>query len=94
MAEETKIKLMSDVGMKVSVELGRAEKSFREVLGMQPGTVIELGTKTGDRIDFLVNGRLVAKGEVMVIDGKFALRVTDVIGSLEKAVQAGLAAAS
>ena len=81
---------MSDVGMKVSVELGRTEQKFREVLNMSPGTIIELGTSTGDRVDFLVNGKLVAKGEVMVIDGKFALRITDIVGSLQKAIEAGL----
>lgn len=87
---EDKILLMSDVGMKVSVELGRTQRKFRELLEMQPGTVVALGTNTGDRIDFLVNGKTVAKGEVMVMDGKFSIRITDIIGSIQKAVEEGL----
>lgn len=89
---ENKTVLMSDVGMKVSVELGRTQQKFRELLGMQPGSVVTLGTNTGDRIDFLVNGKVVAKGEIMVMDGKFSIRITDIVGSLEKAVEEGLRA--
>ncbi|MFH1539650.1 MAG: FliM/FliN family flagellar motor switch protein [bacterium] len=89
---EDKIVLMSDVGMRVSVELGRAQQKFRELLELQPGSVVTLGTNTGDRIDFLVNDKLVAKGEIMVMDGKFSIRITDIIGSLEKAVEEGLRA--
>ena len=88
--KERKIEMIGDVGMQVSVELGRANKLFKEILEMKPGTVVELGTGTGDRIDFLVNKRLVARGEVMVIDGRYALRITDVVGSLKQAVQEGL----
>ena len=87
---EDKIVLMSDVGMRVSVELGRAQQKFRELLDLRQGSVVALGTNTGDRIDFLVNGRVVAKGEVMVMDGKFAIRITNIVGSLEKAVEEGL----
>lgn len=87
---DKKIKMISDVGLRISVELGRVEKSFRDVLSMEPGTVIELNTNTGDRIDFLVNDKLVAKGEVLVVDGKLALRVTNVVGSLSKAVEEAL----
>ena len=88
--KERKIAMINDVGMQVSVELGRTDKFFKEILQMKPGTVIELDTKTGDRIDFLVNKRIVARGEVMVINGKYALRITDIVGSLKKAVQEGL----
>ncbi len=83
---EKKLKMISDVDMTVSVELGRAKKLFKEILEMQPGTVIELNTSTGDRIDLLVNKKLVAKGEVMVLDGKYALRVTDILGSVSDVV--------
>ena len=88
--KDRKISMIKDVGMQVSVELGRADKLFKEILEMKPGSVIELGTSTGDRIDFLVNKQLVARGEVMVIDGKYALRITDIVGSLKQAVQEGL----
>ncbi len=83
---EKKLKMISDVDMTVSVELGRAKKLFKEILEMQPGTVIELNTSTGDRIDLLVNKKIVAKGEVMVLDGKYALRVTDILGSVSDVV--------
>lgn len=87
---DKKMKMLSDVGLKISVELGRVEKPFKEILAMEPGTVIELNTSTGDRIDFLVNDKPVAKGEVLVVDGKMALRVTNVVGSIPKAVEEAL----
>jgi len=87
---EKKIDIISDVDLKISVELGRVKKRFKEILDMGPGTVIELETNTGDRIDFLVNDQLVAKGEVMVVEGKFALRVTNVVGSISEAVKKAL----
>ncbi len=87
---DKKLKMISDVDMTVSVELGRTKKLFKEILDMQPGTVIELGTSTGDRIDLLVNKKLVAQGEVMVLDGKYALRVTEVVGSVSDAVNEAL----
>jgi flagellar motor switch protein FliN/FliY len=88
--KDRKIAMIHDVGMQVSVELGRTDKFFKDVLQMKPGSVLELNTRTGDRIDLLVNKRLVARGEVMVIDGKYALRITDIVGSLKQAVQEGL----
>lgn len=88
--KDRKIAMINDVGMQISVELGRTDKFFKDILQMKPGSVLELNTKTGDRIDFLVNKRLVARGEVMVIDGKYALRITDIVGSLKQAVQEGL----
>ncbi|HOC91651.1 MAG TPA: flagellar motor switch protein FliN [bacterium] len=87
---EKDLELIRDVDMTVSVELGRTKKLFKEILEMKPGTVIELDTSTGDRIDFLVNKKLVARGEVMVIDGKYALRVTDIVGSIPEAVKQAL----
>lgn len=88
--KERKITMVKDVNMQVNVELGRAQLPFKEILALQHGSLIELNKTTGDRIDFLVNNKLVARGEVMVIDGKFALRITDIVGSLTAAVQEGL----
>jgi len=85
--KDRKIALINDVKLRVSVELGRTEKLFKDILEMQPGTVIELEKGSGDRIDFLVNNKIVARGEVMVIDGRYALRITDIVGSLKHAVQ-------
>jgi flagellar motor switch protein FliN len=87
---DKRLDMISDVDMTVSVELGRTDKLFKEILDMKPGTVIELNTTTGDRIDFLVNKKLVAKGEVMVLDGKYALRVTDIVGNVSDVVKEAL----
>lgn len=85
-----KLDIIKDVDMNVSVELGRTNRMFKDILELKPGSIIELETNTGDRIDFLVNKKVVARGEVMVIDGRFALRVTDIVGSIPDAVKAGL----
>lgn len=85
-----KLDIIKDVDMTVTVELGRTMKMFKDILELKPGSIVELQTNTGDRIDFLVNKKVVARGEVMVIDGKFALRVTDIVGSIPEAVKAGL----
>jgi len=87
---DKRLDMIADVDMAVSVELGRTNKLFKEILEMKPGTVIVLNTTTGDRIDFLVNKKLVAKGVVMVLDGKYALRVTDVVGSIPDTVKEAL----
>ena len=88
--KERKITMVRDVNMQVNVGLGRAQMPFKDILTLQGGSSSELNKTTGDRIDFLVNNKLVARGEVMVIDGKFALRITDIVGSLSQAVQEGL----
>ena len=90
MPEDKKIGAISDVTLNVSVELGRTSKAFKEILGLQPGDVIELTTHEGDRMDCLVNSHLVAHGEIMVIHGKYALRITDIVGSLQNAVREGV----
>lgn len=86
---ESDMRIISDIDMQISVELGRTKMLLRQILEMKPGTVMELDSNTGSRLSFLVNNHLVAKGEVMIIDGRFALRVTDIVGSLTKAVEEG-----
>ncbi|HHV79716.1 MAG TPA: flagellar motor switch protein FliN [Firmicutes bacterium] len=73
--------LLMDVPLTVVVELGRARKLFREVLSFTPGTVIELEKLTGEPLDILVNGKPIARGEVVVMDENFAVRVTEIIGA-------------
>ncbi len=73
------IDLIMDVPLEVTVELGRASKSIKEILDFSPGTVIELDKLAGEPIDVLVNGKFVAKGEVVVIEENFAIRVTEII---------------
>ncbi len=73
------IDLLLDVPLEVSVELGRTSRTIKEILDFAPGTVVELNRLAGEPIDVLVNGKYVAKGEVVVIGESFGIRITDVI---------------
>ena len=73
------IGLIMDVPLEVTVELGRSTKSISEILNFAPGTIIELDRIAGEPIDVLVNGKFVAKGEVVVIEESFGIRVTEII---------------
>ena len=73
------IGLIMDVPLEVTVELGRTSKSISEILDFAPGTIIELDKIAGEPIDVLVNGKFVAKGEVVVIEESFGIRVTEII---------------
>ena len=73
------IDLLLDVPLEVSVELGRTSRTIREILDFAPGTVVELNRLAGEPIDVLVNGKYVAKGEVVVIGESFGIRITEVI---------------
>ncbi len=73
------IDLLLDVPLEVTVELGRTSKSIKEILDFAPGTIVELNRLAGEPIDVLVNGKYVAKGEVVVIEEAFGIRVTEVI---------------
>jgi flagellar motor switch protein FliN len=74
------IELLHEVEMGVTVELGRTRMLVRDILDLIPGSVIELDRAAGAPIDVLVNGTLIARGEVVVIDEEFGIRITDVIG--------------
>ncbi|MDD6038409.1 MAG: flagellar motor switch phosphatase FliY [bacterium] len=73
------IDLIMDVPLEVTVELGRTSKSISEILDFAPGTIIELNRIAGEPIDILVNGKYVAKGEVVVIEESFGVRITDIV---------------
>lgn len=73
------INLIKDVPLEVTVELGRTSKTIHEILDFTPGTIIELEKIAGEPIDVLVNGKFVAKGEVVVIEESFGVRVTEII---------------
>ena len=74
--DTSNLDLLLDVNLKVSVELGRAALKFREVLNLAPGAVVELDRQTSEPVDILVNGSLLATGEVVVVDDHFAVRIT------------------
>jgi len=67
------------VPLEVTVELGRTKKYIREILEFGPGSIIELDKLAGEPVDILVNGKAIAKGEVVVIDENFGVRITDII---------------
>ncbi|PXV93516.1 flagellar motor switch protein FliN/FliY [Lachnotalea glycerini] len=73
------IGLIMDVPLQVTVELGRTSKSIQEILEFSPGTIIELNKIAGEPIDVLVNGKYVAKGEVVVIEESFGVRITEIV---------------
>lgn len=77
--QKENINLIMDVPLEVSVELGRTSKSIQDILEFAPGTIIELDRIAGEPIDVLVNGKYVAKGEVVVIEESFGIRVTEII---------------
>ena len=83
--QKENIEIIMDVPLEVSVELGRTKKKIKEILEFSPGSVIELDKLAGEPIDILVNGKFVAKGEVVVIDENFGIRVTDII-SVDKRI--------
>jgi len=78
-AQPENIDLLMDVPLEVTVELGRTSKSIKEILDFSPGTIIELNRLAGEPIDILVNGKFVAKGEVVVVEENFCIRVTEII---------------
>jgi flagellar motor switch protein FliN/FliY len=77
--QKENINLIMDVPLDVTVELGRTTKSIQDILEFAPGTIIELDKLAGEPIDVLVNGKYVAKGEVVVIEESFGVRVTEII---------------
>lgn len=78
------LNLILDVPLQLSVELGRAKKTIREILEMGPGSIIELDRLAGESVDMIVNGKLIAKCEVVVINETFGIRITDIIHPLER----------
>lgn len=76
-----------DIPLKVAVELGRTKMSIREILELGQGSVIELSKLAGEPLEILVNEKLVARGEVVVVNEKFGIRLTDIISPIERIEQ-------
>lgn len=83
-AEETNLNLLLDIPLKVTVELGRTHKVIKDILELSQGSIIELDKLAGEPVDILVNNKLIAKGEVVVIDENFGVRVTDIINQWDR----------
>ena len=82
--EQGNISLIMDVFMEMTVELGRTKKTIKDILGMGEGTIIELDKLAGEPVDILVNHKKIAKGEVVVIDENFGVRVTEILSPMER----------
>lgn len=86
--EQGSMDLLFDVQLNLSVELGRTSIPVRDVLQLGPGSIVELDKLAGEPVDILVNGKLIARGEVVVVDENFGVRVTEIASQCEKLSQA------
>jgi flagellar motor switch protein FliN len=82
--ERSKLELLYDVPLQFTVELGRTEKTLKEILGLGPGSIIELEKSAGEPLGILVNGKLVAKGEVIIIDENYGIRIKGILNAEER----------
>jgi flagellar motor switch protein FliN/FliY len=82
--EARNLDMLLDIPLEVTVELGRTKRSIKEILELAPGSIVELDKLAGEPVDILVNHRLIAKGEVVVIDENFGVRVTDIVSQKER----------
>ena len=84
-AAELELERLYDVPVELAVEIGRTQMTIREALALGPGSIVTLQRLAGEPVDLLVNGKPIARGEVVVIDEEFGLRVTDVLDSSQPA---------
>ncbi|KGT72702.1 hypothetical protein MA20_48710 [Bradyrhizobium japonicum] len=84
MPDSQNLNLLLDIPLQVTVELGRTKKLIKEILEMSAGSIIQLDKLAGEPVDILVNNKLIAKGEVVVIDENFGVRVTDIISQWDR----------
>ncbi len=76
--------MIMDVPLELDVILGRSRRSIKEILSFEPGSIIELNEVVEEPLDIFVNGKLIAKGEVVVIDEKFGIRITNILSAKER----------
>ena len=87
---ENTLDMLYDVHLDVKIELGRCEMVVQDILRLNEGSVVELEKLAGDPVDILVNGKLIAKGEILVLNDQFCVRITDIIsprGRLDSAIR-------
>jgi flagellar motor switch protein FliN/FliY len=82
--EKTKLDTIMDIPVTITMEVGRSQISIRNLLQLNQGSVVELERVAGEPLDVLVNGTLIAHGEVVVVNDKFGIRLTDVISQIER----------
>lgn len=83
-SQSRNLNMLMDIPLDVTVELGRTRRSIKDILSFTQGSIIELDKLAGEPVDIMVNHRLVAKGEVVVIDENFGVRVTDIVSQAER----------
>ncbi len=83
-AESKNIELLMDVELPISIELGKTKMNIADILGLAPGSIVELDKLVGEPVDLLVNQRCVAKGEVVVVEENFGLRITQLVSPEER----------
>jgi flagellar motor switch protein FliN/FliY len=88
--DNTGIELLSDVDLHVTIELGRTEMLVEDVLKLGNGSVVELDKLAGDPVDVHVNDRLVARGEVLVLNDNFCIRISEIVANIEQQVEAAV----
>jgi flagellar motor switch protein FliN/FliY len=86
--QELNLNLILDVSVTLALEVGRARMPVRELLQLAPGAIVELDRLASEPLDVLVNGVRIARGEVVVVDEKFGIRLTDVVSATERMEQA------
>ena len=82
--QSRRLEMLLDVPLDLSVELGRSRMTIQDLLGLAPGAVVELDKIAGEPLDILVNNRLVARGEAVVVNDKFGVRITDIVSPAER----------
>ncbi|OMF17337.1 flagellar motor switch phosphatase FliY [Paenibacillus amylolyticus] len=82
--DENNLNLLMDIPLKVTVELGRTQKQIKDILELSQGSIVELDKLAGEPVDILVNNKLIAKGEVVVIDENFGVRVIDIVSQWDR----------
>ena len=82
--QSRRLEMLLDVPLELSVELGRSRMTIQDLLGLAPGAVVELDKVAGEPLDILVNDRLVARGEAVVVNDKFGVRITDIVSAAER----------
>ena len=87
--EQASMDLLLDVRLDLRVELGRASLPVREVLQLGPGSIVSLDKLSGESVDILINGKLIARGEVVVVDENFGVRVTEMVNRADSSAQVG-----
>ncbi len=79
--ESENLNLMMSVPLQVSVEIGRTTKKIKEILDFSSGTIVELNRQAGSQVDVYVNGKAIARGNVVVVDDNYGVRITEVMNS-------------